>query len=110
MPIFYRLEKCLGGGVVCQQIFGLEKKCWGPPPTFAKCLGGMPTNFLSGLEKMLGGGGGMSKYFRDLKKMFGGGILPKYFMDLKKCLGGMPTNFVYELEKCWGGGGVPKIF
>ena len=30
------------------------KKCWG----VEKCLGGMPTNFVSGFEKKLGGGGG----------------------------------------------------
>ena len=40
-----------------------------------KCLGGMPTNFVYGYEKKIGGGGG-------------GVVMPKYFIDLKKCWGG----------------------
>ena len=65
---------------------------------------------------MLVGGGGMPKYFMDLKKCWG--VMPKYVMDLKKCwgvekcLGGMPTNVVYGFDKKFGGGGVvmPKYF
>ena len=51
MPKYFTDLKNVGGGGVCQEIYGLEK-----------CLGGV-----------------MPKYFRDLKKNVGGGVMPKYF-------------------------------
>ena len=99
------------------------KKCWG----VEKCLGGMPTNFVYGFEKKIGGGvgmrlmpkyfidlkkcwggvcGRMPKHFRDLEKMLvGGGVMPKYFTDLKNVGGGGGgvCQQIYGLEKCWGG-------
>ena len=44
------------------------KKCWG----VEKCLGGMPTNFVSGFEKKLGGGGWLCPNISDLKNVWGG--------------------------------------
>ena len=51
------------------------KKCWG----VEKCLGGMPTNFVYGFEKI--------NFF-----LGGGVVMPKYFTDLKNVGGDMPTN------------------
>ena len=57
-------------------------------------FGGMPTNFVYGFKKKIGGGGV---------------VMPKYFIDLKKCWGGgyaaVCQNILGIWKKCWWGGG-----
>ena len=52
-------------------------------------------------------GGGLCQIFYGLEKnVGGGGVMPKYFMDLKKCWGGGGgyAKIFYGLEKMTGGG------
>ena len=102
--ISYGLEKMLGGGLM-PKYFNDLKKCWG----VEKCLGGMPTNFVYGLEKMfllL-----YAKIFRDLKKCWRMGDYAQIFYKLEKVgVGGEGcANKFYGLKKCWGGG-ISKYF
>ena len=60
----------------------------------------MPKHFRD-LEKMLVRGGGMPKYFTDLKNV-GGGYANK-FMDLKN-VGGVMLKYFRDLKKMLGGG------
>ena len=75
-------------------------------------FGGMPTNFVYGFKKKIGGGGVvMPKYFIDLKKCWGGGVcgpMPKHFRDLEKMLvgGGVMLKYFTDLKNV-GGGGMP---